>query len=87
MRGIFNDAYAILYSVVLYKSICCGYSFEFKQEVSISSACRYPFPREVTTAFLILNYNLNVHLLQTDVQTDIWIYINGNVKVAVTLSK
>ena len=27
MRSIFNDAYAILFSDFLYKSLCCGYSF------------------------------------------------------------
>ena len=33
MRSIFNDAYAILFSDFLYKSICCGYSFELPQPV------------------------------------------------------
>ena len=31
MMIVFNDAYAILFSNFLYKSICCGYSFEFPQ--------------------------------------------------------
>ena len=30
MRSVFNDAYAILFSDFLYKSICCWYSFEFQ---------------------------------------------------------
>ena len=30
MRSVFNDAYAILFSDFLYKSICCGYSFELR---------------------------------------------------------
>ena len=28
MMSVFNDAYVILFSDFLYKSICCGYSFE-----------------------------------------------------------
>ena len=28
MRSVFNDAYAILCSDFLFKSICCGYLFE-----------------------------------------------------------
>ena len=28
MRSVFNDAYAILFSDFLYKSMCCVYSFE-----------------------------------------------------------
>ena len=31
MKSIFNDAYAILFSDFLYKSICCGYPFELLQ--------------------------------------------------------
>ena len=33
MRNAFNDIYAISFSDVLYKSICCGYSFELPQLV------------------------------------------------------
>ena len=33
MRSVFNDAYAILFSDFLYKSICCGYSFELPRLV------------------------------------------------------
>ena len=33
MRGIFNDAYAVIFSDFLYKSICCGYWFELPQLV------------------------------------------------------
>ena len=33
MRSAFNDAYAILFSDFLYKSICCGYSFELPRLV------------------------------------------------------
>ena len=33
MRSAFNNAYAILFSDSLYKSICCGYSFELPQQV------------------------------------------------------
>ena len=33
MRSIFNDAYAISFSDFLFKSICCGYSFELPQQV------------------------------------------------------
>ena len=29
MRSIFNHAYATLFSDFLYKSVCCGYSFDF----------------------------------------------------------
>ena len=28
MKGVFNDTYALSFSDFLYKSICCGYSFE-----------------------------------------------------------
>ena len=28
MKFVFNDTYAISFSDFLYKSICCGYSFE-----------------------------------------------------------
>ena len=31
MKSVFHDAYAILFSDFLYKSICCGYWFEFKR--------------------------------------------------------
>ena len=33
MRSVFNDAYAILFSDFLYKSICCGDSFELPRLV------------------------------------------------------
>ena len=33
MKSIFNDAFAILCSDFLFKSICCGYSFELPQLV------------------------------------------------------
>ena len=33
MRGIFNEAYALLFLDFLYKSICCWYSFELPQLV------------------------------------------------------
>ena len=33
MRSVFNDAYAILFSDFLYKSICCWYSFELPRLV------------------------------------------------------
>ena len=33
MRGVFDDTYAIFFSVFLYKSICCWYSFELPQLV------------------------------------------------------
>ena len=28
MKSVFNDAYVLLFSDFLYKSICCGYLFE-----------------------------------------------------------
>ena len=28
MKGVFNDTYALSFFDFLYKSICCGYSFE-----------------------------------------------------------
>ena len=40
MRSIFNDAYAILFSVFLHKSVCCGYSFE-ATEISTQNMCFY----------------------------------------------
>ena len=33
MVSVFNDAYVILFSDFLYKSICCGYSFELPRLV------------------------------------------------------
>ena len=33
MRSILNDAFAILFSDFLYKTICCGHSFELPQLV------------------------------------------------------
>ena len=33
MRRVFNDAYVILFSDFLYKSICFGYLFELPQLV------------------------------------------------------
>ena len=33
MKRVFNDAYAILFSDLLFESICCGYSFELPQLV------------------------------------------------------
>ena len=33
MRSVFNDAYALLFSVFLYKIICCGFSFELPRPV------------------------------------------------------
>ena len=33
MMSVFNDAYVILFSDFLYKSICCGYSFELPRPV------------------------------------------------------
>ena len=33
MKSVFNDAYAILFSDFLYKSICCGYLFELPRLV------------------------------------------------------
>ena len=33
MMSVFNDAYVILFSDFLYKSICCGYSFELPRLV------------------------------------------------------
>ena len=32
-KGLFDDAYAIFFSDFLYKSICCGYSFELHRQV------------------------------------------------------
>ena len=40
MRSILNDAFAILFSDILYKSICCWYSFELPRlvkEIHMSS--------------------------------------------------
>ena len=37
MRSIFNDAYAILFSDFLYKSICCRYLFELPRLVAAMS--------------------------------------------------
>ena len=33
MSSVLNDAFAISFSVFLYKNICCGYSFELPQLV------------------------------------------------------
>ena len=33
MKSVLNDAYAILFSDFLYKSICCGYLFELPRLV------------------------------------------------------
>ena len=46
MKGIFNDTYTISFSDFLYKSKCCGYSFELPQFVeaiqrSIHNICFY----------------------------------------------
>ena len=46
MRLVFNDAYVILFSDFLYKSICCGYSFELPQlveaiQMSTHNICFY----------------------------------------------
>ena len=42
MRSVFNDAYAILFSDFLYKSICCQYSFELPRFYK-SICCGYSF--------------------------------------------
>ena len=46
MRRAFNDAYAILVSDFLYKSICCGYLFELPRfveaiQTSTNNICYY----------------------------------------------
>ena len=41
MKGVFNDTYAILFSDFLYKSICCGYSFELPRQVEAIQICFY----------------------------------------------
>ena len=46
MRLVFNDAYVIFFSDFLYKSICCGYSFELPQlveaiQMSTHNICFY----------------------------------------------
>ena len=33
MRGVFNDACALFVSDFLYKTVCCQYSFEMRQQV------------------------------------------------------
>ena len=46
MKGVFNDTYTLLFSDFLYKSICCGYSFELPQlveaiQMSTHNICFY----------------------------------------------
>ena len=38
MRSVYNDAYAILFSDFLYKSICCGFSFELPRLEAIQTS-------------------------------------------------
>ena len=41
MPGICNDAYVIFFSDFLYKSICCGYSFELPLLVAAIQVSTY----------------------------------------------
>ena len=41
MSSVLNDAYAILFSDFLYKSIHCGYSFELPRLVKASQMSSY----------------------------------------------
>ena len=54
MRSVFNDAYAILFSVFLYRSIICGYSFELPLveaiQMSTHNICFY---KEVDKSALV----------------------------------
>ena len=54
MRSVFNDAYAILFSDFLYKSICCGYSFELPRLVEAIQTSTYNiyFHKEVDKSTL-----------------------------------
>ena len=58
MRSVFNDAYAILFSFFLYRSICCGYSFELPRLVeaiqrSTHNICFF-FYKEVDKSTLVV---------------------------------
>ena len=53
MRSTFNDAYAILFSGFLYKSICCGYSFELPRQVDYCLDKLRQFKRVPTTYVII----------------------------------
>ena len=47
MRGVFDDAYAILFSDFLYKCICCECSFELPPLVEATSTNYIRFYKEV----------------------------------------
>ena len=60
MRSVFNDAYAILFSVFFYRSICYGYSFELPQlvkaiQMSTHNICFY---KEVDKSTLVVIFKI-----------------------------
>ena len=62
MRSPFNDAYAILFSDFLYKSICCGYAFELPRlveaiQMRIHNICFY---KEVDKSTLVVILTLKM---------------------------
>ena len=68
MRGVLNDAYAILFSDFLYKSICCWYSAELPRlaeaiQMSTNNLCFYKEgDKRTRVAILSLQNCLTVRL-------------------------